>query len=315
MMVKLYWMIGISGSGKSTMAEKIAKEENAYIIASDKIRKELYGDEKTQGNPEEVFNTVYDRIINYLKLGKNVVFDATNISLKHRHELFKNLKQNYINPKNIAVVLTTPISVCYGQNILRGRVVPEHVIERQYHNFNIPFFEEGFDEIILDEWFDNKPITKEDITSYSKFNYENLLSILDIMFNFDQKNPHHQFTLGKHCIEIYKRLKEYSDDKSLLSAALVHDIGKLKTQTFSKKGIAHYYQHANVGCYELLQNLDIFSLSPFEIIRALTYVNYHMFPFDWKCGKTKEKYNRIFGNEIFNNLILLNKIDRECSID
>lgn len=314
-MAKLYWMIGISGSGKSTMAEKIAKEENAYIIASDKIRKELYGDQNIQGNPQEVFNTIYIKIFDYLRIGKNVVFDATNISLKKRQILFKFLKKHYITPKNIAVVMTTPINICHAQNNSRGRVVPQNVIEKQYRHFNIPFFEEGFDEIILDGWFDNKPITKEDINTYNKFNYKNLLSILDIMFPFDQKNPHHQFTLGKHCIEVYKRLKEYSDDKSLLSAALIHDIGKLKTQTFSQKGIAHYCQHANVGCYELLQNLDIFSLSPFEIIRVLAYVNYHMLPFDWQCEKIKEKYNKIFGNEIFNNLILLNKIDKDCSID
>ena len=43
--------------------------------------------------------------------------------------------------------------------------------------------------------------------------YSNLLSVLAMMKVFDQKNPHHNLTLGEHCIETYKKIKQYSDDK------------------------------------------------------------------------------------------------------
>ena len=314
-MARLYWMIGISGSGKSTVADKLSKEKHAYIISSDKIREELYGDENIQGDPQEVFKRVHNRILAYLTTGLDVIYDATNISLKNRSKLFKLLKDKYIDAKHIAIVMTTPLSICINNNNSRERVVPEDVILKQYKSFNMPFFEEGFDEIILDCWFDNEPITKDSNKCINEFNYSNLLSVLAMMKVFDQKNPHHNLTLGEHCIETYKEIKQYSDDKSLLYASLLHDVGKLNTQKIDEDGIAHYFNHGNVGCYKLLQNIDIFSLSPYEIINALFYINYHMLPFNWENAKTKDKYNKIFGNEKFNNLILLNKIDRECSID
>ena len=311
-MAELYWMIGISGSGKSTLAKKLAFEKKAEIVSSDKIREELYGDENIQGDPNEVFNLVHERIFTYLRVGYNVIYDATNISFKNRRKFFKFLESKYIDAKHIAVVMTTPLSFCIRNNSSRERVVPEHVILRQYRNFNIPFFEEGFDEIILDCWFDNEPITRKSLGyNESEFNFSMLFDVLNMMKQFDQKNPHHNLSLGEHCISVYEKIKEYSDDKPLLYAALFHDIGKLHTQEIDKDGIAHYFNHGNVGCYHLLQNIDIIGLSPCEIINTLFYINYHMLPFNWENAKTKDKYNKIFGNEKFNNLMLLNKIDRE----
>ena len=314
-MSKLYWMIGLSGSGKSYKAEEIAQKENAIIVASDKIRKELYGDESIQGNPKDVFYRVNQRIIDYLKIGKNVVFDATNISLKNRGFLFKTLKDNYLHPFNIAVIMTTPFKICQKNNRDRGNTVPEEVIRKQMNKFNIPFFEEGFNAIIFDNWFNNEIIKKCDFDKYNEFNYSHLLKTLTVMSHFNQKNQHHLYSLVYHCIDTYRVIKKFSDDKALLSATLLHDIGKLATQTIDEDGIAHYYNHANVGCYMLLQNLDLFSLSRVDIINTLFYINYHMYPYNWKNEKIKEKYIKIFGREKFNNLILLKKIDRICSMD
>ena len=193
-MAELYWMIGISGSGKSTLAKKLAIEKKAEIVSSDKSREELYGDENIQGDPNEVFNLVHERIFTYLRVGYNVIYDATNISLKNRRKFFKFLENKYIDAKHIAVVMTTPLKVCLSNNDSRDRVVPEHVIMKQYKSFNIPFFEEGFDEIIIDYWVDNKPITKDSNKCINEFNYSNLLSVLAMMKVFDQKNPHHNLT-------------------------------------------------------------------------------------------------------------------------
>lgn len=35
---KLFMLVGLSGSGKSTFAQKLAKEEKAIIVSSDAIR-------------------------------------------------------------------------------------------------------------------------------------------------------------------------------------------------------------------------------------------------------------------------------------
>lgn len=38
---KLYVMVGLSASGKSTIAKEIAKEQNCVIVSSDCIRDEI----------------------------------------------------------------------------------------------------------------------------------------------------------------------------------------------------------------------------------------------------------------------------------
>ncbi len=52
----LYVMVGLSGSGKSSIAKEIAKtSENTIIVSSDAIREELTGKVEDQIKNEEVF--------------------------------------------------------------------------------------------------------------------------------------------------------------------------------------------------------------------------------------------------------------------
>lgn len=76
-------MIGIPGSGKSAEAELVAKEHNAIIHASDKLRKELFQDINHQKDNGILFAELHKRIIRDLKSGLNVVYDATNINSKN----------------------------------------------------------------------------------------------------------------------------------------------------------------------------------------------------------------------------------------
>lgn len=60
---KLYIMVGLSGSGKSTIAKEIAEtEENTIIVSSDAIREELTGKVEDQSKNEEVFKIFHNRI-------------------------------------------------------------------------------------------------------------------------------------------------------------------------------------------------------------------------------------------------------------
>lgn len=60
---RLWIMCGISGSGKSTVAAQIAKENaNTVIVSSDSIREELTGNYADQEHNEEVFCIFHDRI-------------------------------------------------------------------------------------------------------------------------------------------------------------------------------------------------------------------------------------------------------------
>ena len=60
---KLWIMVGLSGSGKSTIAKEIAvMEENTIIVSSDAIREELTGKVEDQTKNDEVFKIFHKRI-------------------------------------------------------------------------------------------------------------------------------------------------------------------------------------------------------------------------------------------------------------
>lgn len=138
-MNKLYTMVGIPGSGKSTIANQIP---NTVVISSDAIRKELYGAEEIQGNGKQVFDLVYKRIGEKLAKGNDVVFDATNLTPWTRSAVFR------FTAEHIAVFVNTSLDDCLERNAARERKVPEEVIYRMYHSLTCPNKTEGFKTII-----------------------------------------------------------------------------------------------------------------------------------------------------------------------
>ena len=60
---KLMLLVGLSGSGKSTIAQKLAEENpNTVIVSLDAIREELTGKVEDQTENEEVFKIFHNRI-------------------------------------------------------------------------------------------------------------------------------------------------------------------------------------------------------------------------------------------------------------
>ena len=143
-MAKVYVMCGLPGSGKTTIARQIAADLDAVVISSDSIREELYGDESVQGNPSVVFEAFYNKAHEAISHGSGVILDATNIKRKDRRKIFAEFPNETI----IAVIVNTPIEICFERNAKRSRVVPEHAIRRMWDNFEIPTIEEGFNSII-----------------------------------------------------------------------------------------------------------------------------------------------------------------------
>ena len=139
--MKLYVMVGIPGSGKST----IAKTLDGVLISTDAIREELYGDENIQGNGRMVFSIAYVRMQEALERGENVIFDATNVSRKARKSIIKATP----NAEHIAVFVNTPFETCRERNLSRERTVPEEVLDRMYKNLTTPSKDEGFSEIMV----------------------------------------------------------------------------------------------------------------------------------------------------------------------
>jgi aminoglycoside phosphotransferase family enzyme/predicted kinase len=93
----LFMVSGLTGTGKSTLALKIAVDYHAHQINTDIVRKELAGIDKFERHHNE-FNTglyvpkkidftyekVMEKAADFLKKGKNVVLDATFQKKKYR---------------------------------------------------------------------------------------------------------------------------------------------------------------------------------------------------------------------------------------
>lgn len=280
---KLFIMIGLSAAGKSTIAKELAKDYEAVIVSSDSIRKEICGNVSDQSKNEEVFKLFHKRIRKYLHEKRNVIADATNITMKSRRAIINNVKKMDI--EIIAYIVPKKIEDCIKDNVEREYIVQEEVIYKQMKRFQIPFLEEGFDKIIVHD-----------------FNYDLRyklypLEIIEKMTGFDQKNPHHNMYLEDHCDFTYNKFSDldhpYDIYKSgFLLGAKIHDFGKLCTQTIDENGIAHYFGHENVGSYCVLTTL----YNPFEeyntdvfLLDCCFLINYHMMPFNWNTEKTKNK--------------------------
>ena len=300
---KLYIMIGISASGKSTIAKQIAERDNCIIVSSDAIRGEICeGGVSDQSKNEEVFRIFHRRIKENLLKGNNVIADATNITIKSRKAIFNAVRN--IDCYKVGYLVVKSIEDCIKDNKNSDRVaVPDEVITKQIRGFQICFYEEGFDKIIIHDF---------KYTIASDF----IPNLLEKMRDFDQKNPHHNMTLGEHCKYTSKLMcksKEYIYTVYPYAASF-HDVGKLMTQTFDENGIAHYYNHENIGCYYLLSNIENLklhsNLKNDEILDILFLINYHMLPMNWNTEKAKNKWRKIFGDYKYNLLLNFNKCDK-----
>lgn len=307
----LWVMCGLSGSGKSTVATQIAENnENAVIVSSDAIREELTGNYENQEHNEEVFKIFHDRIRKNLENKNNVVADATNLTMKSRRAIL--MKVNGLDINKTCLIIPKPFEQCKEDNLHRKHPVPDDVLDKQIKRFQIPFYEEGFNEISIlscDEW--------------NKFKLSNL-EFLIATYGFDQKNPHHTMTLDEHSVNAYKLFCNKKQSKSLFPleyrdgyamGAKLHDIGKPITQSFDDEGIAHYFNHAEVGSYIILSQMKIPALYPLiwndkTLLECCFLINYHMMPFNWTNDKTKQRWKERFGEYKYQMLLDFNECDK-----
>jgi predicted kinase len=137
--MKLYTMVGLPASGKSTFANK---HKECVIVNTDDIRQEILGDWKNQDNGDLIFKIAYERIGEALNSGHDVIFDATNVQRKYRKKIFQ------FNAEHVAVYMNVDVEECKRRNALREHRVPDEVIDRMASRLQVPTIDEGFKEII-----------------------------------------------------------------------------------------------------------------------------------------------------------------------
>ena len=317
-MTNFYMLVGLPGSGKSNIARKM-KEENPkiQILSSDELRKELWGNENTQGDNSVLFKELHNRIKFCLENGVDCIYDATNISSKRRMAFLNELKR-FKDINKVCIFVLTSIEKCLKNNKSRERKVPEEVIRNMYLRFDVPQYREGWNNIIIERQFDRQ---------------RDCFKNMDKLREIPHDNPHHLLSIGDHmcaCTEYI--LKNYALKISdymlriLCKAAFFHDVGKPFTKTFKDSQdkdteIAHYYGHENVSAYlyllycsseELREEQEItlyvadligLHMRMFNIAREKALDNY----------KPEEKLINLIGQEKYNGLKILNQADIACS--
>ena len=145
-MNKIIMLIGAAASGKSTAAPKIAADNNAVILSTDKIRAELYGAEHIQGNWSDIEAVLYDRIKNAIKQNKNIILDSTHFKKEYRAKIIKNFAKY---SEFSAYFFNYPFPLIFSRNKHRARRVPFEILAAMYEHLKNapPLLSEGFKSI------------------------------------------------------------------------------------------------------------------------------------------------------------------------
>ena len=291
----LFTSVGIPGSSKSTWLENHKEEYNYTIHSSDAIRAE-FGDINDQSKNSQVFETLHNRIKTDLLKGKNVAYDATNLSRRKRTHFLTNELKN-ITCYKVCLLFATPWEVCCMNNFNRYRHVPIEVMVKMYKNFNTPWYTDGFDEIhIIWYNYDHLP----------GFEY-NLEADLYKWKEISHDSPWHSLSIGDHMIKAAEySIEKYGNNDTLLYSCLLHDCGKPYVKSWqNSKGeptdIAHFYNHENCSAYMCLFYLKKLypNWNDKKILYISLLINLHMRHHTaWKSSdKAKEKDRRLFGDD------------------
>jgi len=294
----LYFMVGLPGSGKTTYAKRLAKENNAVRFSSDDIREEIGADGGDQSKHKEVFNILHKRLNDALTNSKDCIYDATNINAKKRAAFVREFKKKFPDCEFVCIVMATPIEYCKRFNFARDRKVPIDVIDRMYNNWQTPYYNEGWDKILLHYEL------PEFIGCNGTPN-----DFCNTFYCWDQENPHHKFSLGIHSLLVGNSM--FNKGVTLKVAGLLHDCGKPYVKSKDDKGIAHYYDHHNVGAYESMF-YDFSEYKDIDPIYVSFLINHHMdFYFCKNSAEGRAKFEKIYGADEMADVKTLFNHDKE----
>lgn len=156
---KMYVMIGVPGSGKSTYAEVLKDTEKANgvfslpIISRDLIRIEMgmCGEgEKCMGTPkqeDEVTRRVKESIQNLSSMGMSFIVDNTSLKKKYRDQYIDYIKKYDIAP--IYVYVEAP---SLEENFKRrDGEIDSSIIQRMWDGFEFPNHSECYEMWLVDQ--------------------------------------------------------------------------------------------------------------------------------------------------------------------
>jgi predicted kinase len=150
-MTKLFFLIGLPGSGKSYLADNlIAQHPDCQIISTDTIRAKLFGDEAAQGAWLQVWGEVEKQFLQAISQKQTAIYDATNAKSRHRRAAIARARELGFT-EITGLWLDISLNMCIERNQQRERQIPEEVILQMHHQLQgaPPNLEDGFDSLIV----------------------------------------------------------------------------------------------------------------------------------------------------------------------
>ena len=144
--IQFIMLVGLPHSGKSDWA----KTQNMTIHSAGELRKKLFGDTNNKDNNPEVFAQLYQNMLTDLSAGKDIIFDATNLTIDNRKTCLDKLKNlsNYDEIEKTAVIMATKFGKCLGRNNKQPNPIKKQIMHNLYHSYQKPTFDEDFDRIL-----------------------------------------------------------------------------------------------------------------------------------------------------------------------
>ena len=154
-MTQLIFLIGLPGSGKSSLAQQLIREnQGRLLISTDAIRYQLFGDEAIQGPWFLVWQQLQQQF-SKAALGISqrqlelAIYDATNAVYRQRREAIALARETGFT-QITGLWLDMPAWLCLARNRRRQRQVPDAVILRMHRQLRDapPTVADGLDRLI-----------------------------------------------------------------------------------------------------------------------------------------------------------------------
>ena len=150
-MSKVYVLVGVPGSGKSTWISQQEWAKNCVVVSTDAWVEDYaqrmgktYSEVFTEYMPVAV-KLMADTIVRAREAGKDIIWDQTSTTVKSRRRKF-NMLPDY---DHIAVVFPTPEKEELARRLANrlGKNIPADVMRTMIDGFEMPTEEEGYKEI------------------------------------------------------------------------------------------------------------------------------------------------------------------------
>lgn len=139
----VYVLCGIPGSGKTTLAHRLAQQHTAVVHSVDDIP-EFWGNSDIDGKFRRQW---IENVWEDLHQGRSVVCDSLALTSMSRKWILENLSA--FDCEKILMVKAVPVEVCLERNKNRLHKVPEDHIRLTACMLEPPTSDEGWDKIYV----------------------------------------------------------------------------------------------------------------------------------------------------------------------